>query len=157
MRLRKYSATALSDRRVEFTVKAVAIGGSPFSMEEAVGRQPIMNADGKSSVSRLVVIVSENVEARLHQLGIEDLRTHFYKKTVRVAGDLKREVDAGGIGNRLITYSLTIHDLDQLEFVGSKAPQESYPARSGCGAARPRGGEPYFVKRDRFPEAPGGA
>jgi len=129
--------------RVEFTVKAVAIGGSPFSMEEAVGRQPIANADGKSSVSRLLVIVSEKVEARLHELGIEDLRTHFYGKTVRVAGDLKREVNAGGIGNRLITYSLTIDDLDQLEFIGSKAPGNNAPPGAdvpapGVGPVTPR-------------------
>jgi hypothetical protein len=122
---------------VEFTVKAVAIQGSPFSMEEAVGRQPVANADGKSSVSRLVVIVSEKVETRLHQLGIEDLRTHFYGKTVRVAGNLKLEVDAGGIGNRLITYSLTIDDLDQLRFVGRKAPRNDAPPKAGSEAPPP--------------------
>lgn len=112
--------------RVEFTVKAVAIGGSPFSMEEAVNRKPVATADGTFAVSRLVVIVSEEVETRSHQLGIEDLRTHFFGKTVRVAGNLKREI----VGNRLITYSLTVDGLDQLEFVG-KAP-EARPA-SGAG------------------------
>jgi len=117
---------------VEFKVKAVAIQGSPFSMEEAVGRQPVATADGKS-VSRLEVIVSEKVEARLHQLGIEDLRTHFYGKTVRVAGDLKRKVE-GGVGNRLITYSLTIDDLDQLKFVGKNAPKDDAPPRPGSDA-----------------------
>ena len=71
--------------------------------------------------------MAENVEARLKQLGVEDLRTYFYGKTVRVAGNLKQDVNAGGIGNRLITYSLTIDSLDQLEFVEKKAAADKLP------------------------------
>jgi hypothetical protein len=110
----------VGETRVEFTVGAVSFGGSPFDMEEATNRPRVETADGKFSVSRLRVIVTEKVEARLKQLGIEDLRAHFYGKFVRVSGNLKMEVDAGGVGNRLITYSLTIDSLDQLEFVGKK-------------------------------------
>jgi hypothetical protein len=103
--------------RIEFTVGAVSLSG-PFVMEEATDRPRVPTADGKFQVSRLRVVVTEKVEARLKQLGIEDLGTHFYGKVVRVSGNLKQEVDAGGVGNRLITYSLTIESLDQLEFVG---------------------------------------
>lgn len=47
------------DTRIEFKVEAVTITGSPFAMEEATNRQ----ADAKSAVSRLRVILSEKVEA----------------------------------------------------------------------------------------------
>jgi hypothetical protein len=107
------------EARVEFTVGAVSLMGR-FSMEEATNRPRVAAGDGTFIVSRLQVGVSEKVEARLKRLGIEDLRTHFSGKVVRVSGKLKREVDAGGVGNKLITYSLQIESLDQLEFVGKK-------------------------------------
>jgi hypothetical protein len=106
---------------IEFAVKAVSLNGSPFSMEEATDRKPAPTEQGKSAVSRLVVVVSPKVEARLQQLGIEDLRTHFYGKTVRVMGKLKREIDAEGVGDQLVTYTLTIESLDQLQYVGKKS------------------------------------
>jgi hypothetical protein len=112
--------SVVGDTRIEFQIRAVSLGGTPFDMEEATGRTPVSTADGKASVSRLRVIVSEKVEARLKQLGIEDLRTYFYGKMVRVSGNLKQEVAADCSGNKLITYSLTIDSLDQIEFVRKK-------------------------------------
>jgi hypothetical protein len=110
----------VGETRIEFRVGAVSLGGTPFDMEEARDRPRVPTADGKFSVSRLRVVVTEKVETRLKQLGVEDLRTHFYGKVVRVSGNLKQEIDAGGVGNRLITYSLTIESLDQFEFVGKE-------------------------------------
>ena len=110
----------VGETRIEFRVGAVSLGDAPFDMEEATGRPRVPTADGKYTVSRLRVILSEKVEARLKQLGVENMQTHFYGKVIRVSGNLKQEVDAGGVGNKLITYSLTIERLDQIEFVGKK-------------------------------------
>ena len=98
--------------RIEFTVKAVSLTGGPFYMEEATNRQATV---GSKEMSRLQVIVTEKVEARLHQLGIEDLRPHFYGKLVRVSGNLKRVVL-----DNVTTYTLVVDNLDQLESVGKK-------------------------------------
>jgi hypothetical protein len=101
--------------RVEFVVGATSIE-LPTVME-AKDRPLVQGTDGRRTLTRLLVTVNKQVETRLKQLGIEDLRRHLYGKQVRVSGNLKRIVDAGGDGNKLITYSLSIDKLDQLESI----------------------------------------
>jgi hypothetical protein len=108
---------------VKLAVQAVSMGDGGFSMEEATNRQVAQAADGKRYVSRLRIVLAEPVEARLRQLGVEDLRAHFYGKTVQVAGSVKQEVVAGDNGARLVTYTLTVERLDQLQSVGKNVSE----------------------------------
>ena len=115
---------------LKLAVQAVSMGGGAFSMEEATNRQVAQAADGKRYVSRLRIMLAPAVEARLRQLGVEDLQAHFYGKTVRVAGSVKQEVVAGDNGARLVTYMLTVERLDQLQSVG-KGASEGGPSGPG--------------------------
>jgi len=88
--------------RIKFRVTAVSIP-LPTVMES------------KAGTDRLHITVSEKVEKRLNQLGVEDVRVHLYGKEVLVSGVLKRVVHEGGVD-----YRLTLDDLAQLESVGKK-------------------------------------
>jgi hypothetical protein len=117
---------------VNLAVKAVSLGGGTFSMEEATERQIAQAADGKKYVSRFRIVVAEPVEARLRQLGVEDLQKHFYGKTVRVAGNVKQEIEASD-GGRLVTYTLIVERLDQLQSVGKGTAGDDFPGMGGTG------------------------
>jgi RNA polymerase sigma factor (sigma-70 family) len=108
--------------RIEFVVGAVSIG-LPTEME-AKDRPREEPEGGKPRLTRLSVTISEKVEARLNAIGIKDVRVHLYRKTVRVSGELKRTVVSNDIST-LITYTLVLDDINQLESVSeqqSKSP-----------------------------------
>jgi len=108
--------------RIEFEVSAVSIG-QPIEIE-AKDRPREEPEGGKPMLTRLSVTISRDVEARLNAIGIKDVRVHLYRKTVRVSGELKRTVVSNDIST-LITYTLVLNDINQLESVSeqqSKSP-----------------------------------
>jgi len=102
--------------RIKFRVTAVSIP-LPTVLEAKIG------------TDRLHVTVSEKVEKRLNQLGIEDVRVHFYGKEVQISGMLKRVVHEGGVDCRLA--------LDELSQV--------------VAVSAPVNGEPEFKPFNRLP------
>jgi RNA polymerase sigma factor (sigma-70 family) len=122
--------------RIEFVVGAVSIG-LPTEME-AKDRPREQPEGGKATLTRLSVTVGEKLEAQLNAIGIKDVRLHLYRKTVRVSGELKRIVVTNDIST-LITYTLVLDDINQLESVSE---QQSKSPGPGTLAPTPGGSLP---------------